>query len=466
MDARIGLIYMADFTPRSHLLESHTNNNMPWWQALAELIDNALDANAKRVSMEVAGRSLVVRDDGNGVEDVLSLFRLGEHKKSKSTKLGRYGVGAKDAWLSCSDVMKVVSVRSGIKTTLQVDYRSLIANHWQGDDPQVETTELPGGTTLEFKLRSDKRAPQRESLDTIGWVFTPAIKNGIQLLYGNKHNQRNAIKPFELPLLQDAVDSEFDIDGKMVHIRIGILADGCRMPRGPFWVAHGHRHICSMALGIKNGSSEKLGGVITLGDGWRLSRHKDDFTENTDRLEEAIFCRIQAVVEKASSIAETMELASLRTEIQSILDSAIDKVREKRGKGKSIGSVGPRNTGRQRKNASDVSAMLEGSVEIPGSKGKQSRLRGIKFDWRQMDDLSLGSVDAIDSRVSLNTNNDFVRSLRDDGNAIAQVLCVCSLIADHESRHNGSQKLLAFEYKDFSQAVGRLVSGVGHAKAV
>lgn len=88
---------MADFTPKSHLLESHTNNNMPWWQALAELIDNALDANAKSVSIIVAGKTLTVKDDGNGVEDVLSLFRLGEHRKSKSTKLGRYGGGVRYA---------------------------------------------------------------------------------------------------------------------------------------------------------------------------------------------------------------------------------------------------------------------------------------------------------------------------------------------------------------------------------
>lgn len=459
---------MADFTPRSHLLESHTNNNMPWWQALSELIDNALDANAKRVSIEVSGKSLFVKDDGNGVEDVLSLFRLGEHRRSRSTKLGRYGVGAKDAWLSCSDVMRVVSVRGGIKTTLQVDYKSLVANNWQGDDPHSEATELPNGTTLEFKLRAGKRAPQKESIDMVGWVFTPAIKNGIQLLFG-KSDKREVIKPCELPDLQDVVDSEFDIDGKLVHIRIGILPEGVIMSRGPFWLSHGHRNITSTSLGVKGGTSQKLGGVITLGDGWRLSRHKDDLTENLDRLEDAIFCRIEPILEKASTMAETLELASLRTEIQSLLDEAIDKAKEKRKKGNKSGSVPSGNTGRKRKNAEKFDTTSVGSVELPGTQGRKSKLHGINFDWCERDDVSLGSVDPMGQRVSLNTNNLFVRETRDQGNRIAQILCVCSLLADFESRHAGTQKLLSFEYKDFSQAVGMLVNGVRgvqHAKAV
>lgn len=451
---------MADFTPRSHLLESHTNNNMPWWQALSELIDNSLDAGAKRVSIEMTGKTLTVKDDGNGVEDVLALFRLGEHKRSKSTKLGRYGVGAKDAWLSCSDVMKVISVRNGIKTTLQVDYKSLIANNWQGDDPKTEDTELPNGTSLEFKLRAGKRGPQREAIDMVGWVFTPAILDGIQLLYG-KPDERKIIRASELPDLLDVVDSEFDIDGKQVHIRIGILPDGAVMHRGPFWVAHGHRNITQTSIGVKSGSSQKLGGVITLGDGWKLSRHKDDLTENQDRLEDAIHARIEPILQKASTLAETLELATLRTEIQSLLDNAIDQVKEQRNKGATKGTASPANTGRKRENAEKVDTMIAGSVKMKSSKGKQSRLKGINFDWQHMDDVCLGRVDALGARVSLNTNNTFVSEMRKSGNAIAQVLCVCSLLADFESRHDGKgQKLLSFDYKDFSHAVGKLVSGV------
>jgi hypothetical protein len=458
---------MADFTPKAHLLESHTSNNMPWWQALAELIDNALDANAKRVSIEVAGRSLIIRDDGNGVEDVLSLFRLGEHKKSKSTKLGRYGVGAKDAWLSCSDVMKVTSVRNGIKTSLQVDYKSLITNNWQGDDPQSEPTELPSGTTLEFKLRSGTRPPHKEAIDKVAWAFTPAIKNGIQILYG-KPSQREVVKPCEIPDLQDVVESSFDIDGKSVHIRIGILPNGTTMPRGPFWLAHGHRIITPTSIGSKPGCGEKIGGIITLGDGWKLSRHKDDLTENKDRLEQEIATRIEHITQKASSIAQTIEIAGLRTQIQMLIDTVIDNVKEKRGKGNSSGSAGPTNSGRKRKNATKIDENDEGSVEVSGTKGRAKKVSGIDFDWQSLGDVSLGVVDPLSSRVSLNIDNAFVRELRDQGNAVANLLCVCSLIADYESRHAGSQKLLSFKYEDFSLAVGQLLDkakGITDVKA-
>jgi hypothetical protein len=452
-----------DLTPRAHLLESHANGNMPWWKALAELIDNSLDAGARRVSIERCGKKIIVSDDGNGVEDVSAMFRLGEHKKSSSTKLGRYGIGAKDAWLSCSDVMKVVSTKDGVKTTLQVDYHELVRNSWQCQDPTQESTELPNGTSLEFKLRSDKRAPGREAIDMISWVFSPAIKDGLQLLVGegNSKQRPEVLKPVEMPDLHDVVDSSFDIDGKLVRIRIGILPEGISLARGPFWLVHGHRVICETSLGIKGGVG-RMGGTITLGTGWRLSRHKDDLTENKDRLEDAIYTRIEPILEKASAIAETLEIASLRAEIESMLNEALGEVLEKRrgkGGGKS-GSVEPKNTGRKRRNASESDPMIAGSVELPASVGKMSKLRGIKFDWCDMEGDTMGKFDPLGGRVSLNTNNPFVSAMRESRNVLAQQVCVCSLLADYASRHSDGQKLFSFQYTDFAQTVGRLVTGV------
>jgi len=452
-----------DLTPRAHLLESHANGNMPWWKALAELIDNSLDAGARRVSIERAGKKIIVSDDGNGVEDVSAMFRLGEHRKSSSTKLGRYGIGAKDAWLSCSDVMKVTSIRNRVKTTLQVDYHELVQNAWQCQDPTQEPTELPNGTFLEFKLRSDKRAPGRDAVDMISWVFSPAIKDGLQLLVGegNSKQRPEVLKPVEMPDLNDVIDSSFDIDGKQVRIRVGILPEGVSLSRGPFWLVHGHRIICETSIGIRGGVG-RLGGIITLGSGWRLSRHKDDLTENKDRLDDAIFCRIEPILEKASAIAETLEIASLRTEIESMLNEALGDVLEKRpGKGNGKPRTAePKNTGKKRRNATEIDPASAGSVELPGSVGNISKLRGIKFDWCDMDGDQLGKFDPLGGRVSLNTNNLFVASMRESRNVIAQQVCVCSLLADYASRHSDGQKLFAFQHADFSKTVGRLVAGV------
>jgi hypothetical protein len=151
-----------------------------------------------------------------------------------------------------------------------------------------------------------------------------------------------------------------------------------------------------------------------------------------------------------------------------LIDTVIDNVKEKRGKGNSSGSAGPANSGRKRKNAAKIDENDQGSVEIPGTKGKAKKASGIDFDWQSLGDVSLGVVDPLSSRVSLNIDNAFVRELRDQGNAVANLLCVCSFIADYESRHAGSQKLLSFKYEDFSLAVGQLLDkakGITDVKA-
>lgn len=58
------LIYMVYLLPDPHLLASLVNANLPWWKALAELVDNSLDAGATRVVIDVSHRTLTVSDDG------------------------------------------------------------------------------------------------------------------------------------------------------------------------------------------------------------------------------------------------------------------------------------------------------------------------------------------------------------------------------------------------------------------
>jgi hypothetical protein len=57
---------MVRIPARAHVLHSMSNQALPWWKALAELVDNSFDAGAYRVTIEMAGRTLIVSDDGRG----------------------------------------------------------------------------------------------------------------------------------------------------------------------------------------------------------------------------------------------------------------------------------------------------------------------------------------------------------------------------------------------------------------
>jgi hypothetical protein len=452
---------MVHLPPDPHILASFANANLPWWKALAELVDNSLDAGATRVVIDVTGRVVTVSDDGLGCEDITAVFKLGEHKRRKSSKrsLGRYGIGAKDAWLSCADTMEVTSFRGNTKTTMRVNYTDWMQNNWNVSDPIVEPHSGPSGTVIRLPLRPGKKSPAEEAFRSIAFAFTPAISSGIQIVRQSGTIKKTLV-PVTMPLRNDVVQAEFDIDGKSVAIDIGILPDGVSLERGPFWLIYGHRIIDVSSIGAGQYSVRRVAGTITIGDGWGLSKNKDDLTDNLDRLADAIFVRIEHVLKKADQLAETIESAMLKNEIQDMINSAAadanGKTKAKRGPGSSSGTVQPKLTDRNHK----ACATQPGDGSIDGSSAGQGsgRKTGYTMDWANLDPAIIGKFDPSGMRVYLNLDNGLIASAKDQSNRAALAACAVALIADHCCRHDDKgQKFLRFSFDDFPQAMGTLV---------
>ncbi len=107
--------------PKPAMLDSKRNANMGWPIALSELIDNAFDAGATNVSIRFGpGKRVSVTDNGCGCDSPESMLTLGDHYRRKSTRLGRYGVGAKDAalWLWGKWVIKTTVADTCLKFSI------------------------------------------------------------------------------------------------------------------------------------------------------------------------------------------------------------------------------------------------------------------------------------------------------------------------------------------------------------
>ena len=460
---------MVHLPPDPHILASFANANLPWWKALAELVDNSLDAGATRIVIDVTNRVLTVSDDGHGCEDITSLFKLGDHKKRKASKrsLGRYGIGAKDAWLSCSDVMTVQSNRNRIKTEMTVDYYSWMNSNWNVPDPECRETEEANGTTIRLALRQGKNIPADDAFRALAFAFTPAIRSGRQIVRSVK-GRRMALSPAEMPLRSDVVQSEFEIDGKSVKIDIGILPDGIKLEKGPFWLIYDHRIIDATSIGAGQYSVRRIAGTITIGDGWSLTKNKDDLSESQDELADAIFVRIKHILEKADHLSETMESAALRAELQDILNASAsdaNKRKEKRFKPDEsiVGSVAPKRTGRKRTQAASTQDGA-GSIIQAGS-NSSGRKSGYLLDWCELDASILGEFDRSGMRVKLNLNNGMIATAKSQSNRLALTACAVSLIADYCCRHDQrGNELLKFAFADFPQAIGGLVKDYSEGK--
>ena len=92
-------------------------------ESLADLIDNALDAEARSVVVRFVRRgddlqSLIIVDDGEGMtaSDLDTAMQFGRRTGKGSSKLGKYGMGLKSASFSQCQAMTVIT-RSGRQVT-------------------------------------------------------------------------------------------------------------------------------------------------------------------------------------------------------------------------------------------------------------------------------------------------------------------------------------------------------------
>lgn len=467
---------MPSIAPTSHVLNSYANQPLTWPKVLAELVDNSFDAGANRVTItcDNKNKAVIVADDGHGVKDVLSLVTLGKHVEHRTTKLGTYGVGAKDAWLWCGGLIGIDTVHAGKRCTLRVDCKDILARGtWEVDEPHVVDSASQPYTKLTLALRNGKHQPSDDAFDRLRFLFTPALRNGLQLLRVTGRQSRPLV-PYQLPRLQQRVSEMFDIDGKSVMINIGIVPEGEKMPYPSFWLTYGHRIIDHTTIGASNGeksySASRLGGEIVLGKGWRLTKNKDDIADLKERLNDEIFGRIEGLLQSSAELSENIELESLRTSLEASLNStiraAVESKREKRNKGESSGSVEPASSGRRRKTAAAVHD-APGGIEVATS---ATRRRGFALDFSTDDSAaSVGRFDVNGSRVCLNLAHPFVAAAKEANNRMVLVTCALLLISNYGATHDNGNRMFNFGYSDVADAFGKLaldmrIEGVGNDK--
>ena len=448
---------MADYTPDPHILLSLANQGLSWWKALAELIDNSLDAGADRVEVSIKGRTVTITDNGKGMTDIVGALRLGGHMPANGRGLGVYGVGLKDAWLSSGNKINVVTVRNGLKTELTIDTKTIGAN-WEGPDPVVTPTDATSGTAITLYLRAGKHSPDPSHVRKLARIFSPGIVQGKQIVYAKGQKAPVSLAAVALPEFQESVQDSFEVNGKDVQINIGILKPEGKMEDGPFWLAYRHRIIDGTSLGTKDLSGQSMGGMITLGDGWKFTKNKDGMSDDdTDRLGDAIYERIEHLLTKADQMAVDVESNQIRSELELLINNAVSGAkREARDStGESTGTVTPIGTGRKRRKANQVSGK-KGAVgkAIPARKSGS-----LKIDWIQMDDDLIGRYDSLGKTVQLNIDHPFVQIQKGEHNNAALFAVAFSVYSEWVCTNDGDQPLL-FEVQGFGSTLGKLMKGM------
>jgi hypothetical protein len=428
------------------ILVSMRSNPCNWSTVIGELVDNSLDAGATRVDIEFNGKSMMVSDDGSGCDNIEKMLTIGAHYKQSSTKLGRYGVGLKDAACWLWGRLKIRTTKNARLHKADVDWEALSrSKSWKITTPMP--TEASGqGTQLVFNDVT-RKLPDFESLAaTLGYMFAPAILHGRQIRIFRQRKPPICVRPWQLPDLTQQVNDRFEVNGKRVHLVAGIVPMDAVNDKNGFNVCHAHRMICNTSFGSGGYSTSRICGVLTLDSEWMLSRNKTELVDtDSDELAEAIFHRCQGILKEAGAQAKELRNTALESSVTAKIRGMLGSgVMEKRDPAKNkSGGVKPKSSGRKRNPTGKTQ---------PGNR-VANRLAGrVRMEWRSRMDGLMGEVDILGAVIYLNSEHPRLSYHLKTENEEALADACMTLITFEEMEREERSKLFA-DFSGFVEAL-------------
>jgi len=358
--------------PTTAILEASRNQSLTFAKAISELIDNSFDARATRVQIGISKNQVTVTDNGQGCSDIGAMIQQGRHIANNRAALGRYGVGLKDAAHWFWGQTSIATSDGAFVRTLQADWPAIVkSGKWDNVRAfesewtlqAVEECGIQGrGTRITFNnIEKRTNAKGIESLvRELGFMFWPALRDGrqIEVAFNGKPY---IVAPFRFPLMEDRIEREFSVNGKVVKLTAGVVAHGQPNEVRGHAIAYQHRVIQKHSLACGDFGSSRFFGWVELGEGWRLARNKDSITDDADALNEAILRESLPVLTIANSASEMVALDQLKNEVEAGIGGALADLRKAKRKpsGKEKGTVEPTGKGKEHERA-------ENRHETPG----------------------------------------------------------------------------------------------------
>lgn len=442
-------------TPVAHMILSKRMADHKAHDMICELVDNALDADAGRVWIELGRRSITVADDGSGMEDVNDAIRFGKGTRAgrRGGVLGRYGVGMTDALCKLGPRAEVTTLHAGELRRLRVDWEECLrGGHFPylAEGKPLRSSEIPLYDGLSSSSGTKVRIhgqPPGISLDKLRRIlterYTPGIWQGREIFVRREGPRRPrgprgqqgtetgpewlVVEDMEPGPLSDVIEYDGEIDGRSYHVYGGLMTERSVVYNRAF-IGYAYRFIEETTELVKGLSTAHL--QIFLGEEWKecLGTHKNRLERGRDELFEDIRMRAKDWLDGAARKAEALQLTSLALELEGYLK----RMEESRGTD-SVAAM-PREP-RQREQKSDASRPSR-SRPTEGSAGSETTAkprRGIQIIWdpalRQMGELRAQGDGEI--LVVLNPDDARIGPLRERRDCPALVHIITAYVAQY-----------------------------------
>lgn len=185
-------------------------------EAIAELIDNSVDAGAKNICIRLYDSDMHIIDDGHGFDDLGSALNIGVSNKRELTgNIGRYGVGLKDCAIKFSSKTTISS--RGKMVTADWD---LISSEESDGTCEIFEAQQTGQTEIILHgYRSKTRSKHQLNPDRIAKIYTQLLKaEQVKIEINGQF-----LKPLDAPKLKDKIDTTLEYRGRKIHISGGVF---------------------------------------------------------------------------------------------------------------------------------------------------------------------------------------------------------------------------------------------------
>lgn len=421
--------------------------------ALAELIDNALDAEATHIQITFDSEADLTRivDNGRGSDSLEPFFHLGYSKESQgAARIGRYGVGGKKAAALVCNTEVVRTHHRGVTHEGRIEWTKIAEEGapFQVAAEEPVPTSLAGTEIVLHGDRCDTHSSKRAQACRAYWskVFMPALRDGKQITFNGL-----ALEPKPFPALRAGVEVVGTLSGRSYHAIAGILQsekEAGRIGWDPgFYVACMGRLLFEEAW---DNATDYIGvpvwAYITLledeSNKWDLDTHKVDLSETErDELFADFVPKITLLLEAARDEHRNVEFTVISEEMSAVLASALGgkaaflKIKEKRASpANKTGSVEPKDTGQMRTKAEKADPTKSGSVIDFPKISRSQQIWDVQFA-EMMPDTTVGKAVVMPSKavMKFNLSNDWVSANRRNLDALLPAALAC-IWAEADSR--------------------------------
>lgn len=316
-----------NLVPSTRIMFNISQTGAKPYQAVAELIDNSIDAGATKIEINYTVdkehlTSLSISDNGAGmcINALVNGLSLARSDKSGEGTIGHYGMGMKTALVSLGRAWSIQTSKGNNESFVVSQSIDEIINN-QNWEVEVETIQakkkLSSGTYIHvLNCQKINAALFEESLcEKLGETYRLFIKNNkVQITINGVELDAISYTVYE----ENFNKFQFDIDGKTVTGWIGILDKPIQDRHGFSLFKNGRVIIRNSIIGFPAGSdSARIVGEIHL-DKFETDYHKTNFNRsNSDwhKLNKALIGIVTPVVKAAKEI--------IKSEIK--IDPKVDK---------------------------------------------------------------------------------------------------------------------------------------------